>query len=152
MKKDIDSIITEEINRKIMINEDNSVKDLFAKLLKVLKKNKHGKPKKKTPKKDDDDKPQIRKKKVVGGTQEYDYNEYQRKNTKLSKSDFDKVAKSIDQDLTDIAAVARKVYPDHTDEGGQSQLRKVLNGERPMTRPVAKKLKTMISRGQIAVK
>jgi hypothetical protein len=147
MKKNIDSIITEEINKKIMINEDNSMKDLFAKLLKVLNKSK-----KKKSKKDDDDKPQIRKKKVVGGTQEYDYNEYQRKNTKLSKSDFDKVAKSIDQDLTDIAAVARKVYPDHTDEGGQSQLRKVLNGERPMTRPVAKKLKTMISRGQIAVK
>lgn len=147
MKKNIDSIITEEINKKIMINEDKSIKDLFAKLLKVLNKSK-----KKKPKKDDDDKPQMRKKKVVGGTQEYDYNEYQRKNTKLSKSDFDKVARSIDQDLTDIAAVARKVYPDHTDEGGQSQLRKVLNGDRPMTRPVAKKLKTMISRGQIAVK
>ena len=147
MKKNIDSIITEEINKKIMINEDKSMKDLFAKLLKVLNKSK-----KKKPKKDDDEKPQMRKKKVVGGTQEYDYNEYQRKNTKLSKSDFDKVAKSIDQDLTDIAAVARKVYPDHTEEGGQSQLRKVLNGERPMTRPVAKKLKTMISRGQIAVK
>lgn len=146
MKKNIDSIITEEINKKIMINEDNSIKDLFAKLLKVLNKSKKKKSKK------DDDKPQMRKRKVVGGTQEYDYNEYQRKNTKLSKSDFDKVAKSIDQDLTDIAAVARKVYPDHTDEGGQSQLRKVLNGDRPMTRPVAKKLKTMISRGQIAVK
>ena len=146
MKKNIDSIITEEINKKIMINEDNSMKDLFAKLLKALNKSKKKKLKK------DDDKPQMRKKKVVGGTQEYDYNEYQRKNTKLSKSDFDKVAKSIDQNLTDIAAVARKVYPDHTDEGGQSQLRKVLNGDRPMTRPVAKKLKTMISRGQIAVK
>lgn len=146
MKKNIDSIITEEINKKMMINEDNSMKDLFAKLLKVLNKSKKKKSKK------DDDKPQMRRKKVVGGTQEYDYNEYQRKNTKLSKSDFDKVAKSIDQDLTDIAAVARKVYPDHTEEGGQSQLRKVLNGDRPMTRPVAKKLKTMISRGQIAVK
>ena len=151
MEKNIDSIITEEINKTIMINEDNSVKELFSKLINVLNKNKNGKSKKKKSKKDDD-KPQIRKKKVVGGTQEYDYNEYERKNTKLSKSDFDKVAKSIDQDLTDIAAVARKVYPDHTDEGGQSQLRKVLNGERPMTRPVAKKLKTMISRGQIAVK
>lgn len=151
MEKNIDSIITEEINKTIMINEDNSVKELFSKLINVINKNKSGKSKKKKSKKDDD-KPQIRKKKVVGGTQEYDYNEYERKNTKLSKSDFDKVAKSIDQDLTDIAAVARKVYPDHTDEGGQSQLRKVLNGERPMTRPVAKKLKTMISRGQIAVK
>lgn len=151
MEKNIDSIITEEINKAIMINEDNSVKELFSKLINVLNKNKNGKSKKKKSK-NDDDKPQIRKKKVVGGTQEYDYNEYERKNTKLSKSDFDKVAKSIDQDLTDIAAVARKVYPDHTDEGGQSQLRKVLNGDRPMTRPVAKKLKTMISRGQIAVK
>jgi hypothetical protein len=71
---------------------------------------------------------------------------------KLTKSDFEKIVNSIDQENTDIAAVARKVFPDHTDEGAQSQLRKVLNGERPMTRPVAKKLKVMISRGQIAVK
>jgi hypothetical protein len=161
MRRDINSIISEEIERSLLLNEDNSLKTLFSDLMKFInkdkkksggkKKNKKKKDKDKKKKKSDDE-PQIRKKKVVGGTQNYDYTDYLSKNRKLAKSDFEKVSHSIDQDLTDIAAVARKVYPDHTDEGGQSQLRKVLNGERPMTRPVAKKLKTMISRGQIAVK
>lgn len=145
MKNNINSIITEEINRRVTINEDKSVKDLFSDLMKFINKNK------KNGKKDDDEH-QIRKKKVVGGTREYDYTDYESKNRKLSKSDYQKIVNQIDQENTDIAAVARKVFPDHTEEGAQSQLRKVLNGERPMTRPVAKKLKTMISRGQIAVK
>ena len=44
-----------------------------------------------------------------------------------------------------------KVYPDHTKNGAQSQLRKVMNGERPMTDDVANKLNKMISRGNVAV-
>ena len=146
MDKNINRVISEEINRQILLNEGKSVKELFSDLVKFL--NNH----KKKNKKKDDEKHEIRKKKVVGGTRDYDYTDYQSKNMKLVKSDFNKIVNSIDQENTDIAAVARKVFPDHTDEGAQSQLRKVLNGERPMTRPVAKKLKTMISRGQIAVK
>ena len=146
MDKNINRVISEEINRQILLNEGKSVKELFSDLVKFL--NNH----KKKNKKKDDEKHEIRKKKVVGGTRDYDYTDYQSKNMKLVKSDFNKIVNSIDQENTDIAAVARKVFPDHTDEGAQSQLRKVLKGERPMTRPVAKKLKTMISRGQIAVK
>lgn len=148
MNKNINRVISEEINKQIMLNEGKSVKELFSDLMKFL----HNRKNRKKKGKDDDEKHEIRKKKVVGGTRDYDYTDYQSKNMKLTKSDFEKIVNSIDQENTDIAAVARKVFPDHTDEGAQSQLRKVLNGERPMTRPVAKKLKTMISRGQIAVK
>ena len=45
-----------------------------------------------------------------------------------------------------------KVFPNHTEEGAQSQLRKILNRERPMTKDVASKLEKMISSGQLAVK
>ena len=48
--------------------------------------------------------------------------------------------------------MAREVFPDHTDEGAQSQLRKILNGERPMTEPIAEKLRSLIAKGQVAVK
>ncbi len=145
MRKNINTIISEEIRKQVTINEDKSVKNLFSDLVKILNKGKKNK-------KDKDEEHQFRKKKVVGGTKEYDYLDYVSKNRKLSKSDYQKIADTVDQDLTDIAAVAQKVFPDHTPEGAQSQLRKELNGERPMTRPVAKKLKSMISRGQIAVK
>ena len=145
MENRINNIIEEEINRQIAINEGKSIKGLLSDLMKFIRKDRKKKKKK-------DDKHQIRKRKVVGGTRDYDYTDYQSKNMKLVKSDYEKIINSIDQENTDIASVARKVFPDHTEEGAQSQLRKILNGERPMTRPVAKKLKTMISRGQIAVK
>ena len=67
-------------------------------------------------------------------------------------ADYYKITDSIDQEKTDIAAVAREVFPDHTDEGAQSQLRKILNGERPMTEPIAEKLRSLIAKGQVAVK
>ena len=40
---------------------------------------------------------------------------------------------------TNIAAIARELFPDHTEEGAQSQLRKILNGERPLTNKIASK-------------
>lgn len=146
MERDINSIIMEEIGNQILITEDR----FFDKLTNFVRKvdSNRKRRKKKWGKKKHD----IRKKKVIGGTRNYDYTDYEIKNKKLSKSDYEKIVNSIDQENTDIAAVARKVFPNHTEEGAQSQLRKILNGERPMTRPVAKKLKVMISRGQIAVK
>ena len=144
-KTNIDRIISEEISRLDMVNE-SSAGDIGKLIGDFLKKRKDKKKKKK------DGKPDIRKKKVVGGTVDYDYDDYQKKNRKVDNADYDKIVQAIDQNMTDIAAVARKVYPDHTDEGGQSQLRKVLNGDRPMTNTVANKLKKLISRGQVAVK
>lgn len=87
-----------------------------------------------------------------GGKVYYDYNDYERKHRKLAKGDTDSITDTVDQENTDIAAVARNIFPDHTDEGAQSQLRKILNHERPMTKDVASKIERMISRGRIAVK
>jgi len=90
-------------------------------------------------------------KKKGGGEEYYSYNDYESKNIKSSTADAEQIRTRIDQENTDIAAVARKVFPGHTDEGAQSQLRKILNGERPMTKRVASILSDMISSGQIAV-
>ena len=81
----------------------------------------------------------------------FDYDEYERTHTKTTKSDADAIRKNIDLDNTDLRQVAMDVYPDHTKNGAQSQLRKVMNGERPMTDDVANKLNKMISRGNVAV-
>ena len=55
-------------------------------------------------------------------------------------------------DKTNIASVARDLFPDHTEEGAQSQLRKILKGERPMTDRVASKLGKMVAGGKVAKK
>ena len=93
-----------------------------------------------------------RRKKRGGGTDLYDYKRYKELNRDVSSGDYKQLTDRIDQEKTDIAAVAREVFPKHTDEGAQSQLRKILNGERPMTDRVAQKLEDMISAGQIAIK
>lgn len=82
----------------------------------------------------------------------YDYDEYKESNPDSSVGDASKLRSVVDQEKTDIAAVARDVFPDHTDQGAQSQLRKILNGDRKMTAQVAKKLDSMIDSNQIAVK
>lgn len=47
----------------------------------------------------------------------------------LSTSDEDQLRNDVNKDdIINIAALARKVYPDHTPEGAQSQLRKKLKG------------------------
>lgn len=87
-----------------------------------------------------------------GGKERVSRDEYDSKNLKSSAANAEQIRTRVDQENTDIAAVARKVFPHHTDEGAQSQLRKVLNGDRPMTKRVASILSDMISSGQIAVK
>ena len=142
----IDSIITEEINKviteDIMGEEHKGIANLIKKF---LGKHKHKKDKKKGNKK------KLRKL-VHGGREYYDYDDYVRKNKKISTGDAGTIRSTIDTEKTNIAAVARELFPDHTEEGAQSQLRKILNGERPMTKKIASKIEKMISAGQIAVK
>lgn len=156
MQNRLDKIINEEVSNVINENVKNDIGQLIAKTLnKIGKKKKRNKIKDKEAekkRKEKDDKPDIRKKKVIGGTKEYDYGDYQEKHKKVNTADYYKITDSIDQEKTDIAAVAREVFPDHTDEGAQSQLRKILNGERPMTEPIAEKLRSLIAKGQVAVK
>lgn len=82
----------------------------------------------------------------------YDYDDYERSNGKTSVGDSSTIRNTIDTEKTNIAAVARELFPDHTEEGAQSQLRKILNGERPMTKKIAAKIEKMISGGQVATK
>jgi len=141
----IDIIISEEIKRAL--NEDffgekkhdDGVGDLIKNYL-----HRHKKKKKKGPTM------KLRKKKG-GGKEYYDYDDYQIKNKKISKGDASTISSKVDMEKTNIAAIARELFPDHTEEGAQSQLRKILNGERPMSKKIAAKIDKMISAGQIAV-
>ena len=153
----IDRIINEEVSNVITEGVMDDIGKLIAKTLAKIGKKKKKRNKKKDKeaekkRKEEEDKPDMRRKLVVGGSKMYDYDDYQEKHKKVNTADYNKIADSIDQEKTDIAAIAREVFPDHTDEGAQSQLRKVLNGERPMTEPVAEKLRELIAKGQVAVK
>jgi hypothetical protein len=48
----------------------------------------------------------------------------------LSKSDEERIRKMLNNDVVNVSAIAQKVYPDHTKEGAQSQLRKAIKGEK----------------------
>ena len=166
----IKNIIREEINRFIISKEivtesksDEKKETAFKKIRKIQLKYKNKgysdkealkkaikKYKEKIKKRKE--KELRRRKKRGGGTDVYDYKRYKELNRDVSSGDYKQLTDRIDQEKTDIAAVAREVFPKHTDEGAQSQLRKILNGERPMTNRVAQKLEDMISAGQIAVK
>ena len=141
----LDSIIAESINK--VLTEDffgESHKNDVAHLIKhYLGKHKHDKHKK--------NKKKLRKL-ANGGKEYYDYDDYEMKNKKISVGDASSIRNTVDTEKTNIAAVARELFPDHTEEGAQSQLRKILNGERPMTKNLASKIEKMISAGQIAVK
>lgn len=159
--KNIDKIICEVINSEISNKEliyESSIDDI-KKLLKNYK-NKSSKSLEdirkqrrleKKAKKMEKGTKKLRKTRN-GGKVYYDYNDYERKHRKISKGDTDSITDTVDQNNTDIAAVARSIFPDHTEEGAQSQLRKILNHERPMTKDIASKIEKMISRGKIAVK
>lgn len=137
----IDIIINESIDR--VLTEDffgESHKNDVAHLIKHYLRRKKNKKKKKL------------RKKSNGRSEYYDYDDYKEANKELSKGDTSSVIKSIDTEKTNIAAIARELFPDHTDEGAQSQLRKILNGERPLTSKMARKLKKMIAMGKVAIK
>ena len=121
-------------------NQGKSETELKRMALKQFKKEKYG------------DRMERTRKLTGGRTEKYSLKDYQRLNGAVSDADAEQIRTSVDQENTDIAAVARKIFPGHTDEGAKSQLRKVLNGERNMTKKVFNKLSRMISSGQIATK
>ena len=144
--KILNTIISEEIDKVLneeLIQEKMGISDIASMIKNFL----HGK-KKHT------EKPKKKKiRKLAGGGEEvYDYDDYERKNKKISTGDANSIRQTIDTEKTNMAAVARELFPDHTEEGAQSQFRKIVNGERPMTKNIASKVEKMISGGQIAVK
>ena len=81
-----------------------------------------------------------------------DLEQYRKDNRVIPDAEADAIRNKIDVEKTNMAAIARILFPHHTDEGAQSQFRKIINGERPMTRRIALKIDKLIASGKIAVK
>ena len=110
---DINRIIAEEIDR--FINED-----IFAE-----------KAKKKKKKKEKDEPRDIGKKakKLINGRRgEFNFKKDRETNPNLNNQDAEDLNDILDSDFINISAVAQEIYPDHTPEGAQSQLRKKVKG------------------------
>ena len=143
----IDTIISESIemalnedffDEKKKKHHDKDISDLIGKYFRNHKKK---------------NKKKMKVRKKSGGREEYyDYDSYKDSNKEVSQGDASSVRDEIDTEKTNIASVARDLFPDHTEEGAQSQLRKILNGERPMTNKVAIKLDKLLSMGKVAKK
>lgn len=110
----IDKIISEEIDR--FLNED-----IFAEKAKAPKKEK----KKKKSLKDI-----IKKGKRLknGRRGDFDAKKERETNPNLNNQDAEDLSSLLDSDYIDVAALAQDIYPDHTKEGAQSQLRKKIKG------------------------
>ena len=109
----INRIIAEEIDR--FINED-----IFAE-----------KAKKKKKKKEKDEPRDIGKKakKLINGRRgEFNFKKDRETNPNLNNQDAEDLNDILDSDFINISAVAQEIYPDHTPEGAQSQLRKKVKG------------------------
>jgi len=106
----IDKIINEEINR--FINED-----IFA------EKKKHANKGKK-------EKDIVKKgKKLRNGLRtDFDAKKERETNPNLNNQDAEDLNDLLNSDYINVAALAKDVYPDHTPEGAQSQLRKKIKG------------------------
>ena len=68
-------------------------------------------------------------KKRNGQRGDYDYDNAKNNNPNVSKGDQEALAKVVKDDALNLAPIAQEVYPDHTKEGAQSQLRKKIEGE-----------------------
>jgi hypothetical protein len=117
--KDLDTIITESLHSFL---DENLI---FEK-----------KDSKKNDKKSSDKKKKKKRKfkknaiKMKGGLRkDFDSEDDETYNQNISDREEDSITGSLNPDFVNISAVAQKLYPDHTPEGAQSQLRKKLKGE-----------------------
>lgn len=80
----------------------------------------------------DDDKPRDigkKAKKLRNGRRgEYNFKRERETNPNLNAQDAEDISDILDSGYINIAAIAQDVYPDHTPEGAQSQLRKKIKG------------------------
>lgn len=118
-------IIREEINRVLLENEDENKSTVRKNAIKDRN----------------------------GWRKDFDYAKNDKENAELNDADNEKLADRLDDEMLNIAALARKVYPDHTPEGAQSQLRKKIehidsDSGKPykFRRGEARKLNNMLSK------
>ena len=119
----IDRIINEEINKYInesVLMENGFMENSFVEAKKKKKKDK-----------DKDEPRDIGKKakKLKNGRRgEYNFKKERETNPNLNAQDAEDLNSILDSDYINVAALAQDVYPDHTREGAQSQLRKKIKG------------------------
>lgn len=117
----IDKIINEEINKYInesILTENGFMENSFIETKKKKDKN-------------NDEPRDIGKKakKLRNGRRgEYDFKKERETNPNLNAQDAEDLNAILDSDYINVAALAQDVYPDHTREGAQSQLRKKIKG------------------------
>ena len=122
----VNKIISEEINNYIMENiiseEINNFinEDVFTE--------KSKKPTSKKKKKRNTDIAKKGKKLRRGLRTDFDRKKDRETNPNLTNQDAEDINDIIDSDAINTAAVAKQLYPDHTEEGAQSQLRKKVKG------------------------
>lgn len=69
--------------------------------------------------------------KVIGGKRkDFDPNSSDASSRNISKADSDTISNTLDNDVINVAAVARKLYPKLTPQGAQSKLRKKIKHEK----------------------
>ena len=113
---DLNNIIKEAIdsylNENLALNED-----VFAE-------------KAKQPKEDKGPKDIVKKGKKLrrGLRTDFDAKKDRETNPNLNNQDAEDLNTILDSDYINLAAVAKDVYPDHTSQGAQSQLRKKVKG------------------------
>ena len=61
---------------------------------------------------------------------DFDVKKERETNPNLNNQDAEDLNDILDSDLIDVAALAKRVYPGHTPQGAQSQLRKKIKGLR----------------------
>lgn len=103
----INNIISEEINRYLNENVFGEKADTPKKSKDVVKKGKKLK---------------------RGLRTDFDAKKDRETNPNLNNQDAEDLNALLDSDLIDVAAIAKRVYPDHTPQGAQSQLRKKIKG------------------------
>ena len=148
----LNKIITESIdnfvNSRINENKSNKIDEIITECIisEISKKEKKEKKNVKRLKKDVNDaakrgkkssKERVKKAKDVlknakklrrGLRTDFDIKKERETNPNLNNQDAEDLNDILDSDLIDVAALAKRVYPDHTPQGAQSQLRKKIKG------------------------
>ena len=65
-----------------------------------------------------------------GRRKSFNYKKYNEENPNSNYSDNGQLARFLKNPAINVAAIGKMVYPDHTPEGAQSQLRKKIEGEK----------------------
>lgn len=120
----IDKIISEEINKHIVKNIISEEIDSFLNENGFFEAKKKKAKKKKGPK----DTGKNAKKLRNGLRTDFNYKKERETNPNLNNQDSEDLIDILDSPYVDLAAVAQDIYPDHTPEGAQSQLRKKVKG------------------------